>query len=147
MNRSFRQKSERTADLITGNPKKNTLNTTEQIQRITEKVRNLLSLQETLRDENQQLKADLENVTKNADLLREELALLITERQELKTELERQLPLEQALKVQITELEDQISRLQSSPGKMDDATRKTFEKQLNHYIKEIDRCIALLSQS
>ena len=147
MNRSFRQKSERTADLITGNPKKNTLNTTEQIQRITEKVRNLLSLQETLRDENQQLKADLENVTKNADLLREELALLITEQQELRTELQRQLPLEQALKLQISELEDQIVRLQSSPGKMDDETRKTFEKQLNHYIKEIDRCIAMLSQS
>jgi hypothetical protein len=123
------------------------LNTTEQIQRITDKVRDLLSLQEELRDENQQLKADLENVTKNADLLREELALLITERQELRTELQRQLPLEQALKLQITELEDQIARLQSSPGKMDEETRKTFEKQLNHYIKEIDRCIALLSQS
>ena len=123
------------------------MNTTEQIQRITEKVRDLLSLQEELRDENQQLKADLENVTKNADLLREELALLITERQELRTELQRQLPLEQALKLQITELEDQIARLQSSPGKMDEETRKTFEKQLNHYIKEIDRCIALLSQS
>ncbi len=123
------------------------MNTTEQIQRITDKVRDLLSLQEELRDENQQLKADLENVTKNADLLREELALLITERQELRTELQRQLPLEQALKLQITELEDQIARLQSSPGKMDEETRKTFEKQLNHYIKEIDRCIALLSQS
>ena len=123
------------------------MNTTEQIQRITDKVRDLLSLQEKLRDENQQLKADLENITKNADLLREELALLITERQELRTELQRQLPLEQALKVQITELEDQIARLQSSPGKMDEETRKTFEKQLNHYIKEIDRCIALLSQS
>ncbi len=123
------------------------MNTTEQIQRITEKVRDLLSLQEELRDENQQLKADLENVTKDADHLREELALLITERQELRTELQRQLPLEQALKVQITELEDQIVRLKSSPGKMDEETRKTFEKQLNHYIKEIDRCIALLSQS
>lgn len=123
------------------------MNTTEQLQRITEKVRNLLSLQEALRDENQRLKADLEIVTKNADLLREELALLITERQELRTELQRQLPLEQALKLQITELEDQIARLQSSPGKMDDETRKTFEKQLNHYIKEIDRCIAMLSQS
>lgn len=122
------------------------MNTTDQINRITEKVRNLLSRQEALREENQQLKADLENVMRDTDLLREELALLITERQELRTELERQLPLEQSLRLQVTDLEQQIAQLQSSPGKMDETTRKGFEKQLNHYIKEIDRCIALLRQ-
>jgi len=122
------------------------LTTTEQISRITEKIRKLLSRQDALLEENRQLKADLENEKESADLLREELALLITERQELRTELEKQVPLEETLRLKITDLEEQINQLQTSTGKMDDATRKTFEKQLNHYIKEIDRCIALLSQ-
>ena len=122
------------------------MTTTEQISRITEKIRKLLSRQDALLEENRQLKADLENEKESADLLREELALLITERQELRTELEKQVPLEETLRLKITDLEEQINQLQTSTGKMDDATRKTFEKQLNHYIKEIDRCIALLSQ-
>jgi hypothetical protein len=39
-----------------------------------------------------------------------------------------------------------VNVLKVSTGQMDEASKKAFEKQLNHYIREIDRCIAMLSQ-
>jgi hypothetical protein len=33
-----------------------------------------------------------------------------------------------------------------SRGETDDTTKKDFERRINQYIKEIDRCIALLSE-
>jgi chromosome segregation ATPase len=146
LNNNFRPKSGKTADAGPQTEKLKTLNTKEQVQRITDKVRQLVSRQETLVEENQQLRTQLENEKQNAGLLREELTLLIAEQQQARAELEKKLPLEESLRSKISALEEKISQLESSPGKMDEATRKSFEKQLNHYIKEIDRCIALLGQ-
>ena len=53
---------------------------------------------------------------------------------------------EKELKDKVVLMDEQVSLLKASSGKMDEASRKAFEKQLNHYIKEIDRCIAMLSQ-
>ena len=43
-------------------------------------------------------------------------------------------------------MEEQVNLLKASSGQMDEPSKKAFEKQLNHYIREIDRCIAMLSQ-
>lgn len=90
----------------------------EQIERIKTKVQALLKKQHSLEKENEKLRA----------------------------ELERRTGLEQELKDKVVLMEEQVSLLKASSGKMDDASRKAFEKQLNHYIREIDRCIAMLSQ-
>lgn len=90
----------------------------EQIERIKTKVQALLKKQQSLEKENEKLRA----------------------------ELERRTGLEQELKDKVVLMEEQVSLLKASSGKMDDASRKAFEKQLNHYIREIDRCIAMLSQ-
>jgi len=42
------------------------------------------------------------------------------------------------------ELRQQVQVLKMSQGEMTDPERKEFEKKINGYIKEIDRCIALL---
>lgn len=47
---------------------------------------------------------------------------------------------------QINKLQQQVSILKTSIGQMTEADKKTFEKQINQYIKEIDKCIGLLSE-
>ena len=42
------------------------------------------------------------------------------------------------------ELKQQVSVLKLSNGEMNEADKKEFEKRINGYLKEIDRCIALL---
>jgi cell division septum initiation protein DivIVA len=44
------------------------------------------------------------------------------------------------------ELKQQVSILQVSAGEMSEADKKEFEKRINNYLKEIDRCIALLGE-
>jgi regulator of replication initiation timing len=46
----------------------------------------------------------------------------------------------------INTLEQQASILKSAAGQMEEPDKKVFEKQINQYIKEIDRCIGLLSE-
>jgi len=43
-------------------------------------------------------------------------------------------------------LQQQVSILKSSIGQMAEPEKKVFEKQINQYIKEIDKCIHLLSE-
>jgi regulator of replication initiation timing len=90
----------------------------DQIERIRQKVQGLLRKQATLEKENEKLRA----------------------------ELDRRSSVEAELKQKVRQLEEQVNVVKLSSGKMDDASRKAFEKQLNQYIKEIDRCIAMLSE-
>ncbi len=46
----------------------------------------------------------------------------------------------------IEELKQQVDVLKISSGDWDEGDKKEFEKRINTYIKEIDRCIALLSE-
>lgn len=52
-----------------------------------------------------------------------------------------------AAQLKITEeLKQQVSILKLSSGEMNETEKKEFEKRINGYIKEIDRCIALLGE-
>lgn len=44
------------------------------------------------------------------------------------------------------ELKQQVSILKVSAGEMNDTDKKEFEKRINSYLKEIDRCIAMLGK-
>ena len=44
------------------------------------------------------------------------------------------------------ELKQQVSILKVSSGEMNESDKKEFEKRINGYLKEIDRCIALLGE-
>jgi predicted nucleic acid-binding Zn-ribbon protein len=45
----------------------------------------------------------------------------------------------------IDALKQQVEVLKLSSGDWDENDKKQFEKRLNHYIREIDKCIALLN--
>jgi hypothetical protein len=46
----------------------------------------------------------------------------------------------------INRLQTQVSILKSASGEMNEVDKKSFDKQLGQYIKEIDKCIALISE-
>ena len=46
----------------------------------------------------------------------------------------------------LSQLEQQIGVLKSAAGQMSETEKKAFEKNINQYIKEIDKCIGLLSE-
>jgi hypothetical protein len=43
-------------------------------------------------------------------------------------------------------LEKQLQLLKAASGLADEKGRKEMEKRINHYIREIDRCITLLGE-
>jgi len=88
------------------------------IKRIQEKLQQLLKQYNELQKENARLKNELE---KSSD-------------QTLK---HRQT---------IEALKQQVEVLKISTGNWDENDKKEFEKRINHYIKEIDKCIALISE-
>ncbi len=47
---------------------------------------------------------------------------------------------------QIKTLQQQVTILKATTLQMDDADKKAFEKTINQYIREIDKCINLLSE-
>ena len=89
-----------------------------QLKRIQEKLQQLLKQHSTLQKENQRLKEELQSNTK---------AVLVHQQN-------------------VDDLKQQVEVLKITSGNWDDADKKDFEKRLNLYVREIDRCIALLSE-
>jgi len=90
----------------------------QELIRITEKLQQLVKQQQQLKKENEKLKAD-------------QTAFV----QKIKDQLEINLSLEQ-----------QLEAARISSGIADGASKKELERKLNQYIREIDRCIALLAE-
>jgi hypothetical protein len=90
----------------------------QNIKRITDKLQRVLKL-------HQQLQKDNERQTK-----------IIKELQETK----------EKNTLTIAELQQQADILKASAGQMAARDKKAFEKHINNYIKEIDKCIGLLSE-
>ncbi len=47
---------------------------------------------------------------------------------------------------QITALREKITILKATAGKMNETDRKAFEKNISRYIRDIDKCIGILSE-
>lgn len=93
-------------------------NTEQQLKRIQDKLRQLLKQYTAVQKENIKLKDDLQ------------LAQHKITAQQQNTD----------------ELKQQISILKMNAGEMKEADKKELEKRINSYLKEIDRCIALLGE-
>jgi uncharacterized protein (DUF3084 family) len=90
----------------------------ENIKGFNNKLQQLLKQYQLLQKENEQLKSAVSElkISRENDLLR------------------------------ISQLEQQAGILKSAAGKMEETDKKIFERQINQYIREIDKCIALLSE-
>ena len=95
------------------------MSTTEQhLKRIQEKLQQLLRQHVVVLKENNKLKEELDSARQK-----------MTDQQKI-----------------ADELKQQVSILKVSAGEMSGSDKKEFEKRINGYLKEIDRCIALLGK-
>jgi regulator of replication initiation timing len=95
------------------------MNQTEKhLTRISEKLQTLLRDHAALKKENQQLREALQNCRESG-------------KEHQKT---------------IEELKQHVSILKVTTNEMSEADKRDFEKRINGYLKELDRCIALLGQ-
>ena len=62
----------------------------------------------------------------------------------LRQEIEELRSKEHELSDRCRQLEEQVGVLKAVTGRLDEPARKELEKRLSQYIREIDRCIALL---
>lgn len=81
----------------------------------------------------------LQQLLKQYQLLQKENDLLQKELIELKSGNEKNLQY-------ILDLKQQVAILKMAAVQMDDSDKKAFEKNINQYIREIDKCIGLLSE-
>lgn len=90
----------------------------EQLKRITEKLHQVVNRYHLLQKEHEQL-------SKEVVALRDK---------------------EKARLIRIDELEMKMTALQTVTGQLNETEKKDVEKKINRYIRDIDRCIALLSE-
>lgn len=92
--------------------------TTQHLKRIQDKLQQLLKQYAVLQKENKQMKEELGKTKKQSSLDQQT----------------------------IDHLKQQVDILKLNTGEMSEADKKNFEKRINSYLKEIDRCIALLGK-
>lgn len=90
----------------------------EHIQRVNNKLQHMLKQYLLLQKENEKLKEKLKELKLTAEKEAEETL----------------------------RLQQQVSILKTSVGQMTETEKKAFDKQISRYIKEIDKCIGLLSE-
>ena len=93
-------------------------NTEQHLKRIQDKLQQLLKQYTTVQKENNKLKEQLVSANQKTT----------------------------AQQKNMDELKQQVSILKLNAGEMSEADKKEFEKRINNYVKEIDRCIALLNE-
>jgi uncharacterized coiled-coil DUF342 family protein len=68
------------------------------------------------------------------------------ENERLKEELQQSRNKDNEILNKVEELQQQIGILKLGSGEMNERDKKEFEKKINQYIREIDKCISFLSQ-
>ncbi len=88
----------------------------------------------------------------NIKRINDKLQQLLKNYQLLKKDNERQSKLIKELQdkktkdtEQIKELQQQVAILKAAAGEMNETEKKNFEKHINNYIKEVDKCIGYLA--
>lgn len=86
----------------------------------------------------------LKRIQDKLQLLLKQYTAVQKENSRLKQELDVAQSKTKEQKKYIEELKQQVSVLKLNAGEMSDADKKEFEKRINAYLKEIDRCIVML---
>ena len=92
------------------------------------------------------LETQLKRIQDKLQQVLKEYAALQKENLRLKEELDKNRTQSFAHQQNIVDLKQQVDVLKITSGDWDPNDKKEFEKRINSYIKEIDRCIALLSE-
>lgn len=90
----------------------------QQLKRIQDKLQQMLKQHTALQKENDKLKEEVESLKQK----------IVTQQQNT------------------DELKQLVSVLKLNAGEMNESDKKEFERRINMYVKEIDRCIAMLGK-
>ena len=95
----------------------------------------------------------MSNLETNIKRINDKLQQLLKNYQHLQKDNQRQSKLIEELRLAkekdeqlIAGLQEKISILKAAAGKMNEADKKEFEKNISRYIREIDKCIGILSE-
>ena len=88
----------------------------------------------------------LKRIQEKAQLLVKQYQQLQTENEQLRKEVRLFAEKQEAYKIKMETLEEKVAVLKTATGHLNDTDKKEIEKRLNHYLKEIDRCITMLSE-
>lgn len=91
-----------------------------------------------------QSEAHINRIEEKLHLLVGRAAALRKEHEKMRRELEEKTKENQALKLTLEQLEMQVTLLKTNLPEEAKMARAAIEKKINAYIREIDRCIALL---
>ncbi|MDB5251968.1 MAG: hypothetical protein JWP27_1137 [Flaviaesturariibacter sp.] len=86
------------------------------------------------------------SINEKLQLLLKQHARLKKENEALRLQLETEKDNRKMLEEGVVELQNMVAIMKLAAGNLDDKEKKDFEKQINRYVKEIDRCIAYLSE-
>jgi phage tail tube protein FII len=92
------------------------------------------------------LEAQLKRIQDKLQQVLKQHAALQKENLRMREELDKKDRQSAANQQNIEELKQQVEVLKITSGDWDENDKKEFEKRINSYLKEIDRCIALLSE-
>jgi chromosome segregation ATPase len=88
----------------------------------------------------------IKNIQPKLQLLLKKFALLGKENLQVKNENENYKLREKELVAKIETLEQQVNILKASAGTLEGDERVRFEKNINQYIRNLDKCIAMLNK-
>ena len=91
------------------------------------------------------LEVHIKSVNEKLQQLLKKHTALKKENDNLRNELNNLKEKEVEYKYAMHELDQKVSILKAASGEMNDKDKKDFEKRVDQYIKEIDKCIGLLS--
>jgi uncharacterized coiled-coil DUF342 family protein len=84
-------------------------------------------------------------INSKLQVLLKKYASLQKENASLRSEVERYKEKQLQSLQKIDSLETQANILKTSAGSMNEDEKKNFEKKINQYIKDVDKCIAMLN--
>ena len=94
----------------------------------------------------EQAEQQIQHIYQKVQLLLRKLASVQKEKEQLRSQLTTiQAERKQHLQT-IDLLQQKVQVLQAAKGEMSEDEKKAFDKRLSGYIKDIDRCIAMLSE-
>ena len=95
----------------------------------------------------------MSNLETNINRINNKLQQLLKNYRQLQKDNERQTQLINRLQeskekdnLQLAGLQEQLEIVKATAGQLNDADKKAFEKTINRYIREIDKCIGILSE-
>ena len=88
----------------------------------------------------------IKRIQEKLQQLLKQYQLVQKENEKLHTQLQQAKETEQAAQQRTEELLQQVTFLKAAKTGLNDNEKKDFEKRINHQLKEIDKCISILSE-